>query len=162
LPATHKIAVLLRRDPDVTVAPAAEISELLHFLVVVLDIIFDGKASGVIDADIATEAEENPGGFECEEARVRSVDTITHVRLTSDFSSARQRSERTLPITQAPIQHQHLQPLACLQDILFRHLDHSTQFQPANPIPCCDFWIEDKRTILLTHDWLIVFFADGK
>jgi hypothetical protein len=154
--------VLLRRDPDVAVAPAAEISELLHLLVVVLDIIFDGEASGVVDADIATEAEEDTGGFECEEARVRSVDTITHVRLTSDFSSASQRIKKTLPITQAPIQHQHLQPLARLQDILFRHLDHSTQFQPADPIPCCDLRIKDKRTILLTHDWLVVFFADGK
>ena len=65
------------------VAPAAEISELLHFLVVVLHIIFDGEASGVVDADIATEVEEYPAGFECEEARVRSVDTITHVRLPS-------------------------------------------------------------------------------
>jgi hypothetical protein len=154
--------VLLRRDPDVAVAPAAEISELLHFLVVVLDIIFDREAGWVVDADIATKAEEDPGGFECEEARVRSVDMITDVRLLSDFSSARQRSKTSLPITQAPIEHQHLQPLPRLQDLLFRHLDHSTQFQPADPIPCCDLWIEDKRTILLTHDWLIVFFADGK
>jgi hypothetical protein len=144
------------------VTPAAEISELLHFLVVVLDIIFNGEASGVVDADIATKAEEDPGSFEGEEARVRSVDMITHIRLPSNILNARQRSQTSLPVTQAPIQHQHLQPLPRFQDILFRHLDHSTQFQPANPIPCCDFWIEDERTILLTHDWLIVFFADGK
>jgi len=79
--------VLLRRNPDVAVAPAAEISELLHFLVVVLDIIFDGETGRVVDADIAAEAEEDPGGLECQQARVRSVDTITHVRLPSDSST---------------------------------------------------------------------------
>jgi hypothetical protein len=153
--------VLFRRDPDMAVAPAAEISELLHFLVVVLHIIFDGEASGVVDADIATEVEEYPAGFECEEARVRSVDTITHVRLPSVLK-CETVEQTSLPITQTPIQHQHLQPLPRLQDILFRHLGHSTQFQPADPISCSDLWIEDKRTVLLPHDWLVVFFADGK
>ena len=67
--------MLLRRDPDVAIAPAAEIPELLHFLVVVLDIIFNGEAGRVVDADIASEAEEDPGGFEGKEPRVGSVDS---------------------------------------------------------------------------------------
>jgi hypothetical protein len=69
--------MLLRRNPDMAVTPAAEISEFLHFLVVVLYIIFDGETGRVIDANITAEAEEDPGGFEGEEARVRSVDIFT-------------------------------------------------------------------------------------
>jgi hypothetical protein len=57
----------------------------LHFLMVVLNIVFDGETGRVVDADITTEAEEDPGGFECEEARVRSVDKIIYVRLPYDF-----------------------------------------------------------------------------
>lgn len=73
---TYQISMLFRRDPNVPVAPSTKISELLHFHVMVLNIIFDGEARRVIDADIATKAEEDTGGLESKQARVRSVDQI--------------------------------------------------------------------------------------
>jgi hypothetical protein len=48
--------MLLGRDPDMAVAPAAEITELLYLAVIVLDVVFDGKAGRVEDADVTTKS----------------------------------------------------------------------------------------------------------
>ena len=66
---TYKVAVLLGRHPDVTVAPFAEVAELLHLAVVVLLVVFDGQTVGIEDAHVAAQAEEDSTGFEGEEAR---------------------------------------------------------------------------------------------
>lgn len=60
---TYQVAVLLRRDPDVAVAPFAQVAEFLDFGMVVLDVVFDGEAAGVVDTDVAAEAPENSAGF---------------------------------------------------------------------------------------------------
>jgi hypothetical protein len=58
---------LFGADPDVAVAPFAEVAEFLDFGVRVLDVVFDGEAGGVVDADVAAEAEEDSCGFVGEE-----------------------------------------------------------------------------------------------
>ena len=60
--------MLLRRDPYVAITPAAEISEFLHFLMIVLDIIFDRQTGRIEYADIAAESEENTRRFERQES----------------------------------------------------------------------------------------------
>lgn len=50
---TYEVAVLLGRDPDVPVAPGAELPEFLDFGVVLLRVVFYGEVSGVEDADVA-------------------------------------------------------------------------------------------------------------
>lgn len=62
----YEIPMLLGRDPDMAVAPAAEVAKLLDFGVVVLDVVFHGEAGWVEDADVAAESEEDAGGFERE------------------------------------------------------------------------------------------------
>ena len=70
---TYKVAVLLRRHPDVTVAPLAEFAQFLHFAVAVLDVVFYGQAVGIEDADVAPEPEEDPACFVGEETREGTV-----------------------------------------------------------------------------------------
>lgn len=45
--------MLLGRDPNMTIAPFAQIAQLLHFGMIVLDIILDGQTTWVEDTDIA-------------------------------------------------------------------------------------------------------------
>ena len=61
--------MLLWAHPDVTITPLAELAELLDLGVVVLLVVLDGEAGGVVDADIAAEAEEDARGFVGEEPR---------------------------------------------------------------------------------------------
>ena len=68
-----EVAVLFGGDPDVAVAPAAEVPQFLHFGMRVLDVVLDGELAGIVDADVAAEAEEDAGGFVGEEAGKRSV-----------------------------------------------------------------------------------------
>lgn len=56
--------MLLRAHPKVPVAPSAEFPQLRDFRVVRLDVVFHGEALGVVDADVAAEAEEEAGCFE--------------------------------------------------------------------------------------------------
>ena len=49
--------------PEVAVGPAGEVAQFLDFGVVVRFVIFDGEASGVVDAHVAAEAEEDAGDF---------------------------------------------------------------------------------------------------
>lgn len=55
--------MLFGRNPDVAVGPEGEAAEFLDFGVVVLDVVFDGEAAGVEDADVGAEAVEDAGGF---------------------------------------------------------------------------------------------------
>jgi hypothetical protein len=66
----YQVAVLLRGDPDVAVAPLAQLAELLHLGVVVLLVVFDGEAGRVVHAHVAAEAEEDAAGFVSEESGV--------------------------------------------------------------------------------------------
>lgn len=55
--------MLLWADPDVAVAPFAELSEFLHFGVCMLQIIFLWQACRVIHANIAAETEQDSGAL---------------------------------------------------------------------------------------------------
>lgn len=59
-----QIAVLFRADPNMAIAPLAEIAQFLDFGVGVLRVVFDGEAIRVVDADVAAKAEEDATGFE--------------------------------------------------------------------------------------------------
>jgi len=56
-------AVLFGTYPEVAVGPARKVAQFLDFGVVVLFVVFDGEAGGVVDADVAAEAEEDAGDF---------------------------------------------------------------------------------------------------
>jgi hypothetical protein len=47
-----------------TVAPAAEIAELLHFVVIVLHVVLHGEAGRVEYADVTAQSKEDARGFE--------------------------------------------------------------------------------------------------
>ena len=64
---TYEISVLFGRDPDVAVAPSAQISKLLNFFVVVSYIVFDRETDGIENADVAAQTEEDTGTFVSEE-----------------------------------------------------------------------------------------------
>ena len=55
--------MLLWADPDVAVAPLAELSEFLHLGVDMLHIILLRQARRVVHADIAAETEQDPGAL---------------------------------------------------------------------------------------------------
>ena len=57
---THQVAVLLWTDPDVSIAPPAELAEFLHLGMRVLNIVLLGQASGIVHAHVAAEAKEDP------------------------------------------------------------------------------------------------------
>lgn len=54
------------------ITPFAEVPQLLHFRVGVLDIAFYGEADEVVEADVAADAEWDASGFVGEEAGVGS------------------------------------------------------------------------------------------
>lgn len=62
--------MLLRRNPNVAIAPSAEFSELLHLLVCMLHVILDGEPIGVIYTNITPESKEDAGRFEGNEPGV--------------------------------------------------------------------------------------------
>lgn len=49
--------MLLGADPDIAIAPFAKVTQFLDFGVRVLRVVFDGEAFGVVNADVAAEAE---------------------------------------------------------------------------------------------------------
>lgn len=53
---TYQIAMLFRRDPEMGITPAAQSSQLLHFGVIVLHVVFDWQAGSIIDSDITSKA----------------------------------------------------------------------------------------------------------
>lgn len=57
---SHEIAVLLGRDPEVAVTPSTQMPQLLYLLMVVLNIVFDGKTGRIVNPYITTQSEENP------------------------------------------------------------------------------------------------------
>ena len=60
---SYQVAVLLRADPYVAIAPFAQLAKLLDLGVVVLRVVLDWKSRGVIHADVASKSEENARGF---------------------------------------------------------------------------------------------------
>jgi len=60
--------MLLCRDPYAAIAPAAEVSELLYFVMTVLDVIFHGQASRIEHTDITAKSEEDTRGFKCQQS----------------------------------------------------------------------------------------------
>jgi len=50
---TYQVAVLLGADPYVAVTPLAEVAQLLHLGMAMLDVIFLWQAGWVVDSDIA-------------------------------------------------------------------------------------------------------------
>ena len=50
--------MLLGRHPEVAIAPAAKIPQLLDFFMVVLVIVLHREAHGIVDANVAAEAEK--------------------------------------------------------------------------------------------------------
>lgn len=62
----YKIAVLLGRNPDVTVAPFAEISKFLYFRMLVLNIVFDRQAGRIVDAYVGTESGQYSRTLKCQ------------------------------------------------------------------------------------------------
>ena len=69
---THQVAVLLRANPYMPVAPLAELSQFLHLGVHMLLVILHGKTPRVEDAYVTAKAEQDPGALERQKARVRS------------------------------------------------------------------------------------------
>jgi hypothetical protein len=61
--------VLLGAHPDVAITPLAESPELLDFGVVMLLVIFDGEARGIVDSYVTAETKENTRGFVGKELR---------------------------------------------------------------------------------------------
>lgn len=59
----YQVTVLLWADPDVAVAPLAELSEFLHLGVGMLHIVLLWQARRVVHADIAAETEQDPGAL---------------------------------------------------------------------------------------------------
>lgn len=56
---TDQSTMLLRGNPYVAIAPAAEITQLLHFLMRMLNIVLNRQAGRIEDTNIAAEAEED-------------------------------------------------------------------------------------------------------
>jgi hypothetical protein len=55
----YQISMLLWTDPDVPIAPLAQIPELLHFRMIELYIIFDWEFSWVKDPNIAPQPKQD-------------------------------------------------------------------------------------------------------
>lgn len=55
--------MLLGTDPYMAVTPFAEVAQLLHLGMAVLDVVLLWQAGRVVDSHIAAESEENPGCF---------------------------------------------------------------------------------------------------
>jgi len=56
-------AVLFGTYPEVAIGPAREVSQFLDFGMGVCFVVFDGEPGGVVDADVAAEAEEDACDF---------------------------------------------------------------------------------------------------
>lgn len=57
--------MLLRADPDVSIAPFTEFAQLLHFRMRVLNIVFDRQPGGIVHSNVAAKSEEYPAGLVC-------------------------------------------------------------------------------------------------
>lgn len=77
--------MLFRRDPKVPVTPTTQVSQLLHFRVIMLYVVLDRQASRIIYPDVATKPEEYAGSLECEESRVRPAAVSENGRGESMF-----------------------------------------------------------------------------
>lgn len=60
--------MLFRRDPDVAVTPLAQVSQLLHLVMVLLGVVLDGQTRWIEHANVAAQAEEDAGTFESQQA----------------------------------------------------------------------------------------------
>lgn len=64
---TYQIAMLLRRNPNMPIAPSAQLAQFLYLLMLVLYVILDRQAGRIIDSDITAKSEENARSFKgCE------------------------------------------------------------------------------------------------
>jgi hypothetical protein len=57
--------VLLGTYPDVPIAPFTEIAQFLYLGMQVVNVVFHGKADGVVHADVAAEPEEYSARLIC-------------------------------------------------------------------------------------------------
>lgn len=55
----RKNDMMLRANLDVSITPFTELPQLLHFGVVVVEVVLNGQASGIVHADVAAELEED-------------------------------------------------------------------------------------------------------
>jgi hypothetical protein len=51
---TYKIAVLLRTNPNMSIRPFAELAQLLHFWMRMLDVVLDRQPGRIIHSHVAT------------------------------------------------------------------------------------------------------------
>lgn len=62
----YQVPVLLRRYPEVSVTPAAQVAELLDLGMCVLHIVFDRQSTRVVYAYVASKTPEDAGDLEGE------------------------------------------------------------------------------------------------
>lgn len=65
--------MLLRRNPNMAITPPAELSQLLHLFVRMLDVILDREPVRIIHTDVTAEPKEDARCFEGDKPRVRSA-----------------------------------------------------------------------------------------
>lgn len=63
--------MLLRANPNMAVAPLAQLAQFLYFGMRVLQIVLLGEAGRVVHSDITAQAEENTCCFISQETRIR-------------------------------------------------------------------------------------------
>ena len=55
------------------ITPVAQISQLLHFRVVVLHVIFDWQVGGIVNSDVAYQAKQNASTFKVKQLRIGAI-----------------------------------------------------------------------------------------
>ena len=68
--------MLFGADPHMAIAPFAQFPQLLDLGVAVLDVVLLGQAGGIVDANIASEAEKDAGGLIRQQLRERSRECL--------------------------------------------------------------------------------------
>jgi hypothetical protein len=67
---TYQISMLLGADPQMTVAPSAELPQFLYLGMMELHVVLDGKSMGVEDSNIASKAKQDAASFVGQQSRV--------------------------------------------------------------------------------------------
>jgi hypothetical protein len=104
--------MLLRANPNVAVAPLAQLAQFLYFGMRVLQIVLLGEAGRVIHSDIAAQAEEDTCCLKGQETRVRP-DHVNRKDLPKAAGIALRKSVRSehfdLPASQTAVQNEDTQ-----------------------------------------------------